>query len=382
MRSEAPTPGGDHTFANAHYSMQSRAAVETRFANCRLRPLGVDLQRMGNCELAIGERLALHRRMRIVLAAVVAALIGCTAEQAPVGYPAGLAPLPSLDGYTVESRVVVALGAADVDGAIAQLQAFSLHGGTTLLAQSADTPAGQVLAAIPSTLRAKLDGWIDTELDKQKLGTATARQAVGDIAVMAQSVTTGFMLESSLTITPTGASHTLQDLNFQPDSMDVVVPIGGLMADKLEQQTTATVSEGGAVVLGDQRFGLALGSHAWQGLGLAVQAKYGVELTAVQQIDCNAVAQAVAARCISSTCVGHASDLVTICQQGMTGLVDRMRDSLTPITLSTLRFVDGNAKLIDDNRDGVAEKLSGTWDVQIDVGAGAHTSQSAFTGFN
>ncbi|HET9992919.1 MAG TPA: hypothetical protein VFQ65_30495, partial [Kofleriaceae bacterium] len=236
--------------------------------------------------------------------------------------------------------------------------------------------------ALPTTLRSKLDGWIDTELDKQKLGTVTARQAIGDIATMAQSVTTAFVLESTLTITPTGASHTLHDLNFKPDSLDVVVPIGGLMADKLEQQTTAELGDGGALALGDQHFALAIGNHAWQGLGLAVQVRYGGDLSIVQQLDCNAVAQAVAARCVSGSCVGHASDLVAICQQGMTALVTRLRDGLTPIVLHTLRFVDGTAKLVDDNRDGVAEKIDGTWDVQTDVGTGVQASQVAFTAFD
>ncbi|HET9990029.1 MAG TPA: hypothetical protein VFQ65_15970, partial [Kofleriaceae bacterium] len=89
--------------------------------------------------------MLLTARMRIVLAGVVANLIACTADQPPAGYPAGLDPLPAVDGYTVESHVVIALGAADVDSAIAQLTAFSQHGGTTLLAQSADTPSGQLL---------------------------------------------------------------------------------------------------------------------------------------------------------------------------------------------------------------------------------------------
>jgi len=324
--------------------------------------------------------------MRIVLAVVVANLVACTAEEAPVGYPAGLGtptdPLPSLNAYAVESHVTIALGAADVDSAIAQLTAFSQHGGTTLLAQSTDTPSGQALAALPATLRSNLDGWIDVELDKQTLGTVTARKAIGDIATMAQTVTTGFILESTLMITPNGASHTLKDLNFKPDSLDVVVPIGGLMQDKIEQQPTAQVGKGGALALGDHHFALALGSHAWQGLGIAVQTKYGGDMSIVQNLDCKAIAQAVAARCISGSCVGHASDLVTVCQAGMAALVDRLRDGLTPIVLDTLRFVDGNAHLVDDDQNGVAEKIDGTWDVQTDVGTGAHPAQFAFTAFD
>jgi len=317
--------------------------------------------------------------MRIVLAVVVANLIGCTAEEPPVGYPAGTDPLPSEGGYMVESHVVMSFGSADVDTAIAQLQAFSLHGGTTLLAQSKGTASGQALDALPTTLRSKLDGWIDVELDKQLLGTVTARQAIGDISMMAQTVVNEFVLESSLTITPTGAVHSLHDLNFKPDSLDVVIPIGGLTADQIDQKPTSEVGAGGTLALGDEHFKLALGSHAWQGINLGVATKYGGDLSIVQNLDCNAVAQSVAARCVSGSCVGHASDILAVCQLGVTTLVDHLRDGLAPIVLESLRFADGTAHLVDDNRDGVAEKIVGTWDAEADLGMGASPMQIAFT---
>jgi len=317
--------------------------------------------------------------MRIVLAVVVANLIGCTADQPPVGYPAGTDPLPSEGGYMVESHVVMSFGSADVDSAIAQLQAFSQHGGTTLLAQSVGTVSGQALDALPTALRSKLEGWIDVELDKQKLGTVTARVAIGDISMMAQTVVNEFVLESSLTITPTGAMHSLHDLNFKPDSLDVVIPIGGLTADQIEQKPTSEVGVGGALALGDEHFKLALGSHAWQGINLAVATKYGGDLSIVQNLDCNAVAQSVAARCVSSSCVGHASDILAVCQLGVTTLVGHLRDGLAPIVLESLRFTHGTAHLVDDNHDGVAEKIVGTWDAEADLGMGASTMQIAFT---
>jgi hypothetical protein len=317
--------------------------------------------------------------MRIVLAVVVANLIGCTADQPPVGYPAGTDPLPSEGGYMVESHVVMSFGSADVDSAIAQLQAFSQHGGTTLLAQSVGTVSGQALDALPTALRSKLEGWIDVELDKQKLGTVTARVAIGDISMMAQTVVNEFVLESSLTITPTGAMHSLHDLNFKPDSLDVVIPIGGLTADQIEQKPTSEVGVGGALALGDEHFKLALGSHAWQGINLGVATKYGGDLSIVQKLDCNAVAQSVAARCVSTSCVGHASDILAVCQLGVTTLVDHLRDGLAPIVLESLRFTHGTAHLVDDNHDGVAEKIVGTWDAEADLGMGASPMQIAFT---
>ena len=147
------------------------------------------------------------------------------------------------------------------------------------------------------------------------------------------------------------------------------------------QRPTSEVGEGGALALGTEKFKLALGSHAWQGINLAVETKYGGDLSIVQQLDCNAVAQSVAARCVSGACVGHASYILAVCQQGLTTLVDRLRDGLAPIVLETLRFVHGTARLVDDNRDGVAEKIVGTWDAETDVGMGVTAMQIAFTAF-
>jgi hypothetical protein len=323
-------------------------------------------------------------RLSVVVVGVAVNLVACTAEQAPVGYPTGLgtpeSPLPHPEPYIVRSRVTVPLGITDVTTAVAQLQAFSQHGGTALLAQNQDLPAVQALNALPSTLRTKLDGWIDVELDKQKLGTMTARAAVGQIGMIADNVTNNFIVESMLSITPTGAVHQLSDLNFEPLGMDVVVPIGGLMPDVLNQKPSVTVAEAGALALGDQKFGLAFGSHAWQAIELATGQTFGGGIEIIEKLDCNAVAQSVAARCVSSTCVGHASDLLAVCQQGLTAMVDQLRGSLTPVVLDSLRFKSGAARLVDDNQDGYADRiLDGTWNTETDDGMGVQTSQVAFT---
>ena len=326
-------------------------------------------------------------RLSVVVVGVAVSLVACTAEQAPVGYPTGLgtpeSPLPHPEPYIVRSRVVLPLGIADVTAAVAQLQAFSQHGGTALLAQNQDLPAVQALNALPSTLRTKLDGWIDVELDKQKLGTLTARAGVGQIAMIADNVTNNFIVESMLTLSPTGAVHQLSDLNFEPLGMDVVVPIGGLMPDVLNQKPSATIAEAGALALGDQKFGLAFGSHAWQAIELASGQALGGGIEIMEKLDCNAVAQAVAARCVSSTCVGHSSDLLAVCQKGLTSMVDQLRGSLTPVVLDSLRFKSGAAKLVDDNQDGYADRiLNGTWDTETDDGMGVKSSQVAFSAQN
>jgi hypothetical protein len=317
------------------------------------------------------------------LALVIMLAAGCATEDAP-GYPTNLgtpeSPIPGTDAYAVTSRIAIPLGMPDVATAIADLRAFSQHGGQVLLAQSTGTPARQALDALPTSLRNSLDGWIDTELDKLKIQTVTVRQATAQIATIAESVTSEFTLESWLTISSTGATHSFRDLNFTPASLDIIIPIGGLDADKISQHPTATVAKGGALELGDQKFGLAYGSHAWQAINLATNVLYGGNLTVLQDINCEAVAQKVAARCVSGTCVGHTAELFNVCQQGMRSLVDHLRDALAPIEMTTLRLVHGTGKLVDSTGDGIADSIAGgTWEAETDVGAGLRKTAVAFT---
>lgn len=320
--------------------------------------------------------------LRAALVTIV--LAGCATEDPPAGYPADLgtpeSPLPSTGTYRVTSRIAIPLGVPDVAQAIADLRAFSAHGGRALLAQATGTPARAALDALPSSLRQNLEGWIDLELDKLKIQTMTVRQVAAQVATIADSVTSEFTVESSLAISPTGATHSLRDLNFTPVNLDVIIPVGGLNADTIAQKTTASVGPGGALALGDQKFGLAFGSHAWQALNLATTKLHDGDTSVLQSIDCDAVAAKVAARCVSGTCVGHTGELLTVCQQGMASLVAHLREELAPVEMETFRFVSGTARLVDTTMDGVADKITeGTWQAETDAGMGIRTTSIAFT---
>lgn len=316
-------------------------------------------------------------RTAIVLALGLAA---CTDEAPPPGYGSDFGttenPVPSYEPYMVRSRMTVPLDVPEVTTAIANLTAFSQHGGQTLLAITASSAPAVTLNGLPSALKANLPAWIDAELDKQKLSTTPARQAAGVLATQAQSIVDDFFVESSLTISPTGSVHTLTDLAFEPAGATLIVPIGGLSADKIDQKPTATVGAGGALTLGDQTFGLAFGAHAWQAMNLAATNAYGGDMTMLQGLDCGKIATAVAAKCSGSSCVGHASDIQAVCTQGLAALVSDVRDALTPVALDSIHFASGTARLVDSGHDGVADKiLDGTWDAQISDTA----SQIGFT---
>ena len=351
---------------------------------CGPAPLGEELQPAGFRGVALGEALApcsavRHQALVLFLAA------GCATDAPePEGYAADLGtpenPVPSTGTYRVTTRIQIPLGVPDVADAIAELRAFSANGGRTLLARSAGTPARLALDSLPSSLKNGLAGWIDFELDKVKFQTLTLRQTAAQVATIAETVTGEFTLESSLSITPTGASHSLRDLNFTPLALDIIIPVGGLNADKIRQSTTATVGAAGDLELGDQKFGLAFGSHAWQAINLASTQLHGGDLSSIQNINCEAVAQKVAARCVSGSCVGHTAEIRTICQQGMTSLIGDLRDELGPVALSTFRFVHGDARLVDTSGDGVADKIvDGTWSAETDAGMGVRMTSVAFS---
>lgn len=286
-------------------------------------------------------------RMRIALLV----LVGCADPVAtPASYPAGAELVPNADGYVLASRIAMPLGGPAVAAAVAQLQQFS---GKTLLARAgASLPAstaGYIDAAIPADVRAR----------------------ILDIGAMASTITSGFTLESNLTISPTGALHGLTALEFRPDGLDVVVPIGGLDADAITQHPTAEVGAGGALEVGDETFTLALGDHAWHALELAVQSRDGGDVASAARVDCNAVATAVAAH------VGHASDVLAACQLGTSALVGDLSAALAPIALDA-HFIAGTAQLVDADGDGIADSLAGTWQAENDVGSGATSMEIAF----
>lgn len=324
--------------------------------------------------------LLLGSGVKLLLALAITAT-GCAVD-APVGFGDDLGtpenPVPSEDAYAVQTRMQLAFDSPALTAAIGGLRAFSQAPAHALLAPTGTLPAW--VSTLSSTLRTNLEGYLNTELDKVKLGGKPLRQVSGELATIAQTVVSTFTLDSTLYITPTSVQHSLSDINFTPESVDIVIPIGGLKADAILQRPTATVSAGGALALGDHEFSLAFGSHAWQAINLASTTLYGGDLSILATPDCGAIARAVAAKCISgTTCVGHASELENACKSGLNALVEGLRAQVTPLQLGVVRFASGSATLVDDGFDGIAERIvDGTWDAETDTGAGPRRVTATF----
>jgi hypothetical protein len=326
---------------------------------------------------------------RTLLAVLVSGLAGCaTEEQAPT-YGVGLGtpenPIPNEGTYTVASRINFTSEMPQVQAALTELRGFAANPAHALLAQAqaASVPAlAELNAALSITLKDRLEGWMNAEIDKVRIDGKTMRDYATQMAGISETTLTQFTLRSSLTMSPLGVMHSLTEINFTPVALDIVVPIGGLKADTLTQRTSVTVGEGGVLELGEQEFGLGFGSHAWQAINLASTTLFASDLhdSLVTAMSCSTIAQAVSTKCYGTSCVGHATQLQAVCEAAADSIVAKLRERIPAFKLDTYRFVQGTARLVDDNLDGMADRIvDGTWDTEIDFGQGPRAAAATFT---
>ena len=329
--------------------------------------------------------------MKRILAALVC-VAACTGTD-DHGYGAGFGtpenPVPADDSrpYAVTSTVdftVEAILPAQIELAVVTLRSFSENPARTLisLADRYGVPAVEELySVIPGVIKDRLEGWINDEIDKIKIDGKTLPQYAGEIAALAETALTQFALESSMTIEPDAAHHTLTALDLSPAGLDVRLPITGLAADILTQDPSITVAEGGALSIGDQHFGLAYGEYAWLGVNMVSTQLFGgdVRATLGKAINCPALAHTVASKCALGVCVGHETQLRSICEGGLDAIVNEAHERLAAFRLDVFRFISGAARLVDDDQDGAADRIvEGAWDAEMNLGMGLRKAPATF----
>jgi len=319
--------------------------------------------------------------MRRLLLLVVLAACGTTEETEPT-YGEGLGtpenPIPQ-DGVLYKVHTQTSAPSASL-----QAEATSI---TTSLRQFSQTPAHTMLGlakqaapeelatldALSSTLRTRLEGWIDAEIDLVPVDGMHARQVASGMADMAEATITHFSLESTLSFSPTKTMHTLDALSFRLSGFDVVVPVGGLAGDAAVQHVALTVGEAGALTFGDQTFGIDFAAHAWHGinLGMTTLLGTGVDTALSNGANCPALAHAVSLKCVSGVCVGHAAELTSLCQHSIASMVNAFGNDFATVDVSAIRFTSGTAHLVDENGDGLANRIdTGAWTVDPGLGLG------------
>ena len=292
--------------------------------------------------------------------------------------------------YQVETRVDLTIEAILPDQAelvVSTLREFSTNPAHALidLADKAGVPAiGTLYSVLPGPLKDHLEGWFNDEIAKVKIGGQPITIYAGDVASLADTELSQFAVDSELTIDVDNgtATHTLTALDLSPTGIDEKLPIGGLAGDILTQTPNVVVAEGGAVSFDDQHFGLEYGQYAWDGLEAISQAEFGGDIRTVigNAVNCPNVAHAVANQCLLGVCVGHESELTSICNGGLDAVVSFAHDQMVALRFDLLHYASGSGQLVDDDGDGVADRITGgTWDAELNLGMGLRHAPATFT---
>jgi len=333
--------------------------------------------------------------------ALLVALGGCDLAEQPEEaeapaptYGEGLGtaenPIPR-DGaiYAVRSRIDRQPDGsvpADAKAIASTLRAFSQKPGATMItiASGADVPElDQLYAALPGTLTAQLEGWMTAVLGEMKIGSGSVPAFAAAVAGYAETGLTRFSLDSTMSFVPTRASHNITGVAFDFDGIRVVVTIGGLKADVIAQEVPVTVAERGVITFGDHEFGLAFGEHVWHGINLASSNVFGFDVQASldEKLDCSAFAQAVASKCSDGQCVGHQTLLDAICERSIDLLVSDLSARIVAFDSDVVHYTGGAAVLVDENRDGLANRIAdGVWAPELVMGPAKGTFTASTEG--
>ncbi|HEU4728009.1 MAG TPA: hypothetical protein VFT22_08980 [Kofleriaceae bacterium] len=291
--------------------------------------------------------------------------------------------------YRMSSRVDLTVEAVLPEQAelvVSTLRELSTNPAHALIAAAdeAGVPAvGTLYDVLPGVLTDRLEGWINDEIARAQVDGKPVTAYAGEVALLADGALSRFALDSELAVHGATATHRLTAIDLTPAGVAVQVPLGGRAGDVLTQEPDVAVDQTGALLLGEQHFGLSYGEYAWQGIEAVSRRAYGGGLREVlgQAIHCPSLARNVADSCVLTVCVGHEAELTEICEGGLDALVDLARDRMAEIRLEGLHLASGRATLVDDDRDGVADRLvDGTWQAELDLGLGLRHVPASFTG--
>jgi hypothetical protein len=303
----------------------------------------------------------------------------------------GCADDPKTGPYELVSTVDMtseSISPRQVDDVVASLRAFSMNPATTLvaLAEAARDPAITTLRnEIATSLLTRLPGWINEEVQKVTLGGKSLPAFADQLAMLARTSLTRFVIHSELTLDGGAPAHRIVGLDMSPAGLDTKITFDAVDGESLDQAPVTTVGADGSLMLGDQRFTLAYGKRAWEGIDAAATQLVGdaVRPALGAAVNCPAVAKATAARCLLDVCVNHETVIRDLCESSLDRLVASVRDRLSDVKLDALHFSQGTARVVDTNGDGVGDEIAdGVWTAEIDLGFGLgfHAAPAKFSG--
>lgn len=303
----------------------------------------------------------------------------------------GCADDPKTGPYELVSTIDIpaeAISPRQIDEIVAPLRAFSMDPATTLvaLADAARDPAITTLRSeVATSLLTRLPGWINEEVQKITLGGKSLPAFTDQLAMLVRTSLTRFAIRSELTLEGDAPAHRIVGLDMSPAGLDAKATFDAVDGESLDQAPVTTVGADGSLMLGDQRFTLAYGKRAWEGIDAAATQLVGdaVRPALGAAVDCPALAKEIATRCLLDVCVNHETVVRDLCESSLDRLVASVRDRLSEVKLDTLHFSQGTARVVDTNGDGVGDEIAdGVWTAEIDlgVGLGVQVAPAKFSG--
>lgn len=237
---------------------------------------------------------------------------------------------------------------------------------------------------IPVSLASRLEGWISLEIQKAQINGKPLAEYLGAMKMIGQASLAKIAVASELSLEDGSRTHQITGLDLGPAGLaEVRVPFAGVAGDNLMQQPEITVAADGSLSLGDQRFGITYGAYAWQGIDAASAHIYGdtVRATLGAAINCPALATTISKQCLLDVCVNHEAELRDVCEGGLDKLVDFTREKFSAIKVEELHFSKGEARLVDDDGDGVNDRIAdGVWQAELNLGLGLRSVTAKFSG--
>ena len=289
--------------------------------------------------------------------------------------------------YLVTTKIdltVEAILPQQAENVVAVLREFSTNPAHALVdaASLAGVPAiGAIYNALPNVLTDKLEGWINGYIANIQIAGKPITEWAGDIAGLADTALSQFAVDSTLAIDGTNSTHTLTAIDFSPAGINFKLPLDALPDALRTQDPTIAVGQAGALSLGEQHFGLNYGDYAWTAMNGEITTLFGGDLRTSlgKAIDCMALAHSISSKCVLGVCVGHESDLDSLCEGGLDAIVDTLHQQFLALNQDALEYATGTATLVDDDGDGIADRIvQGTWDAQMNLGMGLRHTPATF----
>ena len=263
-------------------------------------------------------------------------------------------------------------------------------------AEDAGVPGLSTLrSALPDVLESKLTGWMNAYIKSASVGGVSPYDQIVTMDQLIQSLLLNWGVQSRLVL-PIGApgTHAPVSLAFASASNPVVIPLDATASVISATGITATLSwpdgpNGAAVVtISDHTMGLPFGRYALQALNAILLSQYGAANLGAylsSAVGCPDMAKSVAAQCVSvvitDVCVGHESDLLSVCEGGLAEAAKQIEDQIRGLDLKAIHCLSGTATAIGAavSRPQDATALdNGLWTVTVDFGSGAQPATATF----